>query len=50
MASVTQITNNSGYYTFYDGISFVDRATEDSTRPSGASYNYNGISKLWTVT
>lgn len=51
MAAVTSITNNSAYYTFYDGISFVDRAAGRGILlgHQGNSYNYNGVSKLFTV-
>ena len=50
-AANCQLTNNSGYYTFYNGITFVDRAAGRGIilGEQGASYNHRGISKLWTV-
>ena len=46
-----QLTNNSQYYTFYDGITFVDRAAGRGIilGQQGAAYNHRAISKLWTV-
>jgi len=46
-----QLTNNSQYYTFYNGITFVDRAAGRGIilGQQGSPYNFNGLSKLWTV-
>ena len=47
----TSSNNNSAYYTFYNGITVVDRAAGRGILlgNQGSSYNYRAICKLFTV-
>ena len=49
--SNTSSNNNSAYYTFYNGLTFVDRAAGRGILlgTQGSSYNYRAICKLFTV-
>ena len=50
-ATNTTSNNNSAYYAFYNGITFVDRAAGRGIvlGNQGAGYNYRAICKLFTV-